>query len=78
MLSGVREIAVITVPQHQHLVERVLGDGSQWGIDLSYIGQLSPDGLAQAYILVKDYLAGSCSVMILGDNLFFGHSLRFR
>ena len=75
MLSGVREIAVITVPQDQHLFERVLGDGSQWGIQLSYIAQPSPDGLAQAYILAEDYLAGSSSVMILGDNLFFGHSL---
>ena len=75
MLSGVREIAVITVPQDQHLFERVLGDGSQWGIQLSYIAQPSPDGLAQAYILAEDYMAGSSSVMILGDNLFFGHSL---
>ena len=75
MLSGVREIAVITVPQDQHLFERLLGDGSQWGIQLSYISQPSPDGLAQAYILAEDYLAGSSSVMILGDNLFFGHSL---
>ncbi len=75
MLSGVRDIAIITVPQDQHLFERVLGDGSQWGIKLTYIAQPSPDGLAQAYILAQDYLAGSPSVMILGDNLYFGHSL---
>ena len=75
MLSGVRDIAVITVPQDQHLFERVLGDGSQWGIQLTYIVQPSPDGLAQAYILAEEFLAGSCSVMILGDNLYFGHSL---
>ncbi|MDE0309049.1 MAG: glucose-1-phosphate thymidylyltransferase RfbA [Acidiferrobacterales bacterium] len=75
MLSGVRDIAIITVPQDQHLFERVLEDGSQWGIHLSYISQPSPDGLAQAYILAEEYLAGSCSVMILGDNLYFGHSL---
>ncbi len=75
MLSGVRDIAIITVPQDQHLFERVLGDGSQWGIKLTYIAQPSPDGLAQAYIVAEDYLAGSPSVMILGDNLYFGHSL---
>ncbi len=75
MLSGVRDIAVITVPQDQYLFERVLADGSQWGIQLSYISQPSPDGLAQAYLLAEDYLAGSSSVMILGDNLYYGHSL---
>ena len=75
MLSGVREIAVITVPQDRHIFERLLGDGSQWGLQFTYIEQPSPDGLAQAYILAEDYLADSCSVMILGDNLFFGHSL---
>ena len=75
MLSGVRDIAVITVPQDRHLFERILGDGSQWGVRFTYIEQPSPDGLAQAYILTEEYLAGSCSVMILGDNLFFGHSL---
>lgn len=75
MLSGVRDIAVITVPSDRFLFERILGDGSQWGLRFTYIEQPSPDGLAQAYILAEEYLAGSCSVMILGDNLFFGHSL---
>lgn len=75
MLSGIREIAMITTPQDRAQFERALGDGSQWGISLSYIEQPSPDGLAQAYILAEDFLDGAPSAMILGDNLFFGHGL---
>ena len=75
MLSGVQDIAVITVPEDRHLFERILSDGSQWGLRFTYIEQPSPDGLAQAYILAEEYLAGRRSVMILGDNLFFGHNL---
>ena len=75
MLAGIREIAVITTPQDQDQFKRALGDGSQWGISLTYIVQPSPDGLAQAYILAEDFLDGSPSAMVLGDNIFFGHGL---
>ena len=75
MLGGVREIAIITTPDDQEQFIRLLGDGSQWGISLSYIVQPSPDGLAQAYLLAKDFLAGAPSVLVLGDNIFFGHGL---
>jgi glucose-1-phosphate thymidylyltransferase len=75
MLTGVREIAVITTPQDQEQFRRVLGDGSQWGLAFTYIEQPSPDGLAQAFILAEEFLAGAPSVMVLGDNIFFGHGL---
>ena len=75
MLSGIREIAIITTPQDQDQFRRTLGDGSQWGLALSYIEQPSPDGLAQAYLLAEDFLAGAPSAMVLGDNIFFGHGL---
>ncbi|MCL4105379.1 UNVERIFIED_CONTAM: hypothetical protein GTU68_055510 [Idotea baltica] len=75
MLSGIREIAIITTPLDQDQFKRVLGDGSQWGISLSYITQPSPDGLAQAYILAEDFLDNAPSAMVLGDNIFFGHGL---
>ncbi|WP_429911955.1 glucose-1-phosphate thymidylyltransferase RfbA [Glycocaulis sp.] len=76
MMTGVREIAIITTPQDQSLFQALLGDGSQWGLSLSYIAQPSPDGLAQAYLLAEDFLAGAPSVMVLGDNIFFGQGLR--
>lgn len=75
MLSGIKEVAMITTPQDQAQFQRALGDGSQWGIEITYIAQPSPDGLAQAYILAEDFLDGAPSAMILGDNLFFGHGL---
>lgn len=75
MLAGIREIAVITTPQDQEQFKRTLGDGSQWGINLTYIEQPSPEGLAQAYILAEDFLDGAASAMVLGDNIFFGHGL---
>ncbi|KIN65806.1 Glucose-1-phosphate thymidylyltransferase [Sulfitobacter noctilucae] len=75
MLAGIREIAMITTPQDQAQFQRSLGDGSQWGISLTYIVQPSPDGLAQAYILAEDFLDGAPSAMVLGDNIFFGHGL---
>ena len=75
MLSGIREIAVITTPDDQAQFQRLLGDGSQWGVALTYIVQPSPDGLAQAYLLAEAFLAGAPSAMVLGDNIFFGHGL---
>ncbi|WP_136683069.1 glucose-1-phosphate thymidylyltransferase RfbA [Falsirhodobacter xinxiangensis] len=75
MLTGIREIAVITTPEDQSQFQRLLGDGSQWGVSLTYIVQASPDGLAQAYLLAEDFLAGAPSAMVLGDNIFFGHGL---
>ena len=75
MLAGIREIAVITTPQDQDQFVRLMGDGSQWGLSLTYIVQASPDGLAQAYLLAEDFLAGAPSAMVLGDNIFFGHGL---
>lgn len=75
MLSGIREIAIITTPQDRQQFEKALGDGSQWGIEFTWIEQPSPDGLAQAYILAEEFLAGAPSVMVLGDNVFFGHGL---
>jgi len=75
MLAGIREIAVITTPVDQDQFKRTLGDGSQWGLELTYIPQPSPDGLAQAYLLAEHFLDGAASAMVLGDNVFFGHGL---
>ena len=75
MLAGIREIAVITTPQDQGQFRRVLGDGSQWGLRLTYVVQAHPGGLAQAYTLTEEFLDGAPSCMVLGDNIFFGHGL---
>ena len=75
MLSGIQDIAIITTPEDQQQFERLLGDGTQWGLSFTYIVQPSPDGLAQAYLLAKDFLAGAPSALVLGDNIFFGHGL---
>jgi glucose-1-phosphate thymidylyltransferase len=75
MLTGIREILIITTPDDQEQFMRVLGDGSQWGIELSYKSQQNPDGLAQAFVLGDQFLDGAPSALILGDNIFFGHGL---
>lgn len=75
MLSGIREVAIITTPEDQAQFQHLLGDGSQWAMRFEYIVQPSPDGLAQAYLLAEDFLDGAPSTMVLGDNIFFGHGL---
>jgi glucose-1-phosphate thymidylyltransferase len=75
MLAGIRDVAIITTPAQLDLFRQLLGDGSQWGMRFDYIAQPTPDGIAQAYILAEDFLDGSPSALVLGDNLFFGHDL---
>ncbi len=75
MFAGIREIAVITTPGDQEQFMRLLGDGSQWGLQLEYIVQPKPEGLAQAFILAEKFLDGAPSALVLGDNIFFGHGL---
>ena len=78
MLAGIREVLMINTPHEQEMFQRLLGDGSQWGIDIRYAVQPSPDGLAQAFTIGRDFIDGKPSCLVLGDNIFYGHGFTER
>ena len=78
MLAGIREIMVISTAQDTHRFEELLGDGARWGLNLRYAVQPSPDGLAQAFLIAREFIAGDSCSLVLGDNIFYGHSFSSR
>jgi glucose-1-phosphate thymidylyltransferase len=76
MQAGIREILVITTPHEQHFFQQLLGDGSQWGVEISFAVQAKPEGIAQAFLIGEDFIAGNPSCLILGDNIFHGGGLQ--
>ena len=78
MLAGIRDVLIITTPQDRDLFARLLGDGSKWGMNISYAVQPSPDGLAQAFIIGRDFIGNDPVSLILGDNIFFGYGITDR
>src|SRR3989338_252315 len=76
MLAGIRDILIISTPQDTTRFEQLLGDGNQWGLNLSYAVQASPDGLAQAFLIGEDFIGNDLSALVLGDNIFHGHEFQ--
>jgi glucose-1-phosphate thymidylyltransferase len=76
MMAGIRDILIITTPHEAHLFQNLLGDGARWGLNLSFAQQPKPEGLAQAFLIGRDFIGSDKSVLILGDNIFYGQGLQ--